>query len=60
MRDPVIQTRMRQGAIIGAIVGVALFGVGSMAYHSLVYAVFIPITAAMGYFAPSLLAGDDY
>jgi len=59
-RSPVLQTRMKHSGIIGAIVGVALFGVGFASYHSLVYLIFIPIAGIMGYYAPALLAGDDF
>ena len=60
MRDPYVQSRMKQSAIIGAVAGLAIAGVGVMAYHSLIYLIFIPIGAVLGYYAPSLLAGDDY
>ena len=55
-----LQTRMKHGGIIGAIVGIALFGVGYASYGSLVYLIFIPIAGLMGYYAPALLAGDEY
>ena len=58
-RPDYIRARMKQGGIIGAVAGVALFGVGYMAYDSLVYVIFIPIAAILGYYAPALLAGDE-
>jgi hypothetical protein len=51
---------MKHGGIIGAIVGVALFGVGYASYDSFVYLIFIPIAGLMGYYAPALLAGDEF
>jgi len=59
-RSPELRTRMKHGGIIGAIVGVALFGVGYASYDSFVYLIFIPIAGLMGYYAPALLAGDDF
>jgi hypothetical protein len=43
------KTNMKYGAIIGAVVGVAVFAATYTVNNSLVYLMFIPIAAAMGW-----------
>ncbi len=54
-----VQVRMKQGAVIGAVAGFALFGVAYMSWGTLFHLIFIPIGSLMGYFAPALLALDE-
>jgi len=42
------KTRMKQGAVIGAMVGVAIFVMTYMLNPSLIYLFFIPLAALMG------------
>jgi uncharacterized membrane protein YgaE (UPF0421/DUF939 family) len=50
---------MKHGAIIGAIVGVAVFAITYSMNESLVYLIFIPIAAAMGWAIPYTRVEDD-
>ena len=50
---------MKQGAVIGAVVGIALFAVAYASWRSLFHVIFIPITAVIGYYTPKLLADPD-
>ena len=49
---------MKQAGLIGLAVGVALFGVSWMSYHSMFNIIVIPIAGLIGYFTPKLIAGD--
>lgn len=61
MDEGYLKTKMKQAALIGGAVGIALFGVAWMSYHTLFHAIVIPIAALVGYYTPKLLAGDgDY
>ena len=54
-----VRARMKQGAIIGFIVGIALFGVAFASWRSLFHVIFVPITTLIGYYTPKLLADPD-
>ena len=54
-----VQARMKQGAIIGFVVGLALFGVAFASWRQVFHVVFIPITTLIGYYTPKLLADPD-
>ncbi|AIZ56392.1 hypothetical protein Mpt1_c05000 [Candidatus Methanoplasma termitum] len=53
------QKNMRYGLIIGAVVGVAIFAATYTVNNNLVYLIFIPIAAAMGW-ATQYVKDDDF
>jgi hypothetical protein len=52
------QKNMRYGAVIGAVVGVAIFAATYAVNNTLVYLIFIPIAAGMGW-AVQYVRDDD-
>lgn len=54
-----LAVKMKHGAIIGALVGAALFGVAYTSWGTLIHVIFIPLAAIIGYFTPKLLVNPD-
>lgn len=52
--------RMKYGAIIGAVVGLAIFGVAFVMANSPVYIFFIPFGAAMGWASQYVKLEEEY
>jgi len=50
---------MKYGAILGAVVGVALFGMLYTMNNNLMYVMFIPIAAAMGWASQYVKLEED-
>jgi len=53
------KTNMKYGAIIGAVVGVALFAMLYTMVENISYIIFIPLTAAMGW-TSQYVKDDDF